>query len=87
MILLGAVLTLFALPALVEWEALQASLKLTLVVWTISGPLILASGLWLLVSLGRSGLPVWIGSAALLPSGALMVIGVLTHFIPCAGPT
>lgn len=87
MLLLGAVLTRFAMPAVLEWTALGGALKLILVIWLIAGPVALASGVWLLVSLGRRAWPIWIGSAALLASGALMLAGVLTHVIPCAGPT
>lgn len=87
MLLLGALLTQVALPAMLEWDALSGALKSIIAIWIVAGPVALACGLWLLVSLGRRNPPLWTGACALSTSGALMVVGVLTHVIPCAGPT
>jgi hypothetical protein len=86
-ILLGGMLTLFAAPAFFEWPALTVALRATVLLWLITGPMVLVCGVWSLVSLGRHRMPQWIGAAAIIPAGAVMIVGVLTHFIPCAGPT
>lgn len=87
MLLLGGVLTLFAASAVPEWTALTGALKSIVAIWLVAGPVMLGCGLWLLISLGRHDLPLFIGGGAAFASGALMVAGVLTHVIPCAGPT
>src|SRR5512133_724116 len=86
-ILLGGVLILFTLPAFREWSALTLSFRATILLWIIAAPVTLICGVWSLVGLGRHRLPQWIGGSAAISAGAVLIVGVLTHFIPCAGPT
>lgn len=87
MLLLGGILTLFALPASMEWSALGGPLKFIVLSWLVAGPVVLGCGVWLIVSLGRYTPPLWVGSAGMFAPGILMVAGVLSHVVPCAGPT
>jgi hypothetical protein len=83
----GMILLVLGLQTLRQWDGLSTSLAVITVLWLIAAPVVLVSGVWSLVSLGRYRLPLWTGGSALLAAGGALVAGVLTHFIPCAGPT
>jgi len=54
--------------------------------WLLTGPAMFAAGLWLLGSLGRHRIPLWLGGVAGILAGASLVVGVLTYVVPCSGP-
>jgi hypothetical protein len=70
-----------------QWSSIGVAYALCGLIWTLAGPAMMAAGVWVLGSLGRHRLPLWIGGAAAVLSGAVLVTGVLTHVIPCSGPS
>jgi hypothetical protein len=70
-----------------HWASIGAAYAACGVIWSLAGPAMVLAGLWSLGSLGRHRIPVWIGSAAAVVAGAVLVAGVLTYVIPCSGPS
>jgi len=57
------------------------------VLWLLAGPAMFGAGLWLLASLGRHRLPLWIGGTAAVLAGVVLIAGVLSYVVPCSGPS
>lgn len=83
---LGIALFMLGYPRLRDWQVLQAPFALCVLIWVISGPIIVAAALWILLTSGRRRASLWIGGIAAAVDGTTLVAGVLTHVVPCAGP-
>ena len=83
---LGIALFMLGYPRLRDWQALQVPYALCVLTWVISGPIVVASALWILATLGRQRVSLWIVGITAAVDGAALVAGVLTHVVPCAGP-
>jgi hypothetical protein len=70
-----------------EWRAIGAAYAACGVLWILSGPAMFAGGSWVLASLGRRATPLWLAGAASVVAGGTLVVGVLTHVVPCSGPS
>ena len=70
-----------------EWRAIGAAFAACGVLWILSGPAMFAGGSWVLASLGRRSIPFWITGAACVVAGGTLLVGVLTHVVPCSGPS
>ena len=93
-ILLAALMLLFGFliagggySALRNWSAIGAAFATCGALWIVTGPAMLLGGFWLLGTLGRNPIPLWIGGVAAVLSGGSLVAGVLTYVIPCSGPS
>jgi len=70
-----------------EWRSISAALAACGVLWILSGPAMFLGGSWVLASLGRRATPMWMAGTAAFLAGAGLVVGVLTHVVPCSGPS
>ena len=86
MLLFGFLVAAAGYRTLLNWPSISAALAAYGVIWFAIGPAMLVSGLWTLGSRGRNRIPLWIGGAAAILSGATLIAGVLTYVIPCSGP-
>lgn len=95
MMLLMAAVTMFfgfavsqgGYSTLREWRAIGAAYAACGVLWILSGPAMFVGGSWVLTSLGRRPTPFWLAGAASVVAGGSLVVGVLTHVVPCSGPS
>jgi len=71
---------------LTEWSSIGSAYSTVGVVWLLAGPAMFGAGMWLLGSLGRHRVPLWLGGAAGIVAGASLIVGVLTYVVPCSGP-
>jgi len=69
-----------------EWSFISPAYASCGLLWLVVGPVMLVAGLWVLGSLGRNRVPLLVGGAATALAGLVLVVGVLTYVIPCAGP-
>lgn len=83
----GFLITLAGYNTLREWPAISLLHALCGVVWILAGPLMLAGSMWILGSLGRHRIPLWGTGAAAIVAGTVLIAGVLTHIVPCSGPS
>jgi hypothetical protein len=70
-----------------EWRSVGAGLAACGVLWTLAGPPMFVAGWWVLGTLGRKRIPLWMGGSAAVVVGASLVAGVLTRVIPCSSPS
>lgn len=70
-----------------EWHSIRLAYAACGVTWILAGPVVFVAGCWLLGSAGRKRTPWWIGGAACTLAGSALVLGVLTHVIPCSSPS
>ena len=70
-----------------EWSSIGAGYSTFGVLWALAGPIMFVAGCWVLGSWGRREIPLWLGGAAAIIAGTVLVAGVLTHVIPCSGPS
>jgi len=70
-----------------EWHSIGSALAACAVAWILAGPVMFVAGWWVLGSWGRREIPLWLGGAAAIIAGTVLVAGVLTHVIPCSGPS
>ncbi len=87
MLLFGYLIAAAGYQTLRKWPSISAAYAACGLLWIVAGPAMLAGGLWVLGSLGRSQVPLWIGGIAALLSGGSLIAGVLTYVIPCSGPS
>jgi hypothetical protein len=87
MIFFGYVVSHAGYQILREWRSIGAAYAACGVLWILAGPAMLVAGLWVLASLGRHRIPLWLGGTAAVAAGAVLVAGVLTHVVPCSGPS
>lgn len=86
MLFFGALMFLFGYFDLREWRYEGTALIVCALVWSVTGPAVFGSAVWVLVSIGRSWLPLSIGGSAIALSGAVLAIAATTRFLPCNGP-
>ena len=70
-----------------EWTAIRAGFATCGALWALAGPAMFVAGWWVLLSLGRHPAPLWLAGAASIVAGGAVVVGVLTHVVPCSGPS
>jgi hypothetical protein len=87
MVFFGFVMSYGGYRTVRQWSSIGVAYALCGLIWTLAGPAMIVAGLWVLGSLGRHRFPLWIGGAAAVLSGAVLVTGVLAHVIPCSGPS
>jgi len=83
----GFLTSLRALLIIEEWSHIPNGLATVALRCAAAGPAMLVGGLWALVSLGRHRFPLWMGGAASVLVGTVIVLGTLTYIIPCYGPS
>jgi hypothetical protein len=86
MLFFGGVVSRIGYHILREWSSIGPAYAACGVLWVLAGPVMLVAGLWVLGSLGRHRIPLLVGGAATVLAGLVLVVGVLTYVIPCAGP-
>jgi membrane protease YdiL (CAAX protease family) len=72
---------------LLKWSSIGAAYAAVGALWSLAGPVMFGAGLWVLGSLGRHRMPLWLGGTAGVLAGAALVVGVLTYVVPCSGPS
>jgi len=87
MLLFGYLIAKAGYQILGQWSSIGAAFATIGVLWIIVGPVMFAGGLWVLGSLGRNRIPLWIGGSAAFLSGSSLIGGVLCYVIPCSGPS
>jgi hypothetical protein len=87
MLLFGAIYGRGGYALIGEWSAISRALAACAVLFVVCGAVMVACGLWLLIRIGRDSRPLWIGGAATALCGIVILAGVLSHVIPCAGPS
>jgi hypothetical protein len=70
-----------------KWSSIGTAYAAVGALWVLAGPAMFGAGLWLLGSLGRHRIPLWLGAAAGILAGGSLVVGVLTYVVPCSGPS
>ncbi len=85
MLLFGYLVAAAGYQILRKWPSISAAYAAYGVLWVVAGPAMLAGGLWVLGSVGRSRIPLSIGGVAAILSGGSLIAGVLTYVIPCSG--
>jgi hypothetical protein len=86
MLFFGGVVSRIGYHILRHWSSIGPAYAACGVLWVLAGPVMLVAGLWVLGSLGRHRIPLLVGGAATVLAGLVLVVGVLTYVIPCAGP-
>jgi len=69
-----------------EWPSESAALIATGVLILLCGALMMGSLVWVLATLGRNRMPLWLGGLSSLLCGAVVLISLLSHVLPCSGP-
>jgi len=86
-IFFGFLVSTMGYSTLREWRSIGAGLLTCGALWALAGPIMFVAGLWVLLTLGRRSTPLWLAGAASIVAGGMLVVGVLTHVIPCSGPS
>jgi hypothetical protein len=86
-IFFGLLISRGAYLTLREWSSIGAAYSAFGVLWALAGPTMFVAGLWVLLSLGRRATPLWLAGAASIVAGGGLLVGVLTHVVPCSGPS
>jgi len=86
MLFFGLLVSLAGYETLREWSFISPAYASCGLLWVVAGPVMLITGLWVLGSLGQNRVPLLLGGAATALAGMVLVVGVLTYVIPCAGP-
>jgi len=86
MLFCGLLVSAMGYQTVREWSSIGPAYAACGVLWILAGPVMLVAGLWVLGSLGRHRIPLLVGGAATALAGLVLVVGVLTYVIPCAGP-
>ena len=87
MLLFGYLIAAAGYQSLRRWSTISAAYAACGVLWVVAGPAMLAGGLWVLGTLGRNPIPLWISGVAAVFSGGSLIAGVLTDVVPCSGPS
>jgi len=85
-LLFGYAISESGYQVLSKWSSIGAAYAAVGALWLLAGPAMFGAGLWLIGSLGRHRVPLWLGGAAGILAGASLVVGVLTYVVPCSGP-
>ena len=86
-IFFGFVVSRAAYFTLREWRSIGAGLSTCGELWALAGPTMFVAGWWVLLTFGRRPTPLWLAGAASSVAGGALVVGVLTHVVPCSGPS
>ena len=86
-IFFGFLISRGAYMTLREWSSIGAGYSACGVLWALAGPAMFVAGLWVLLTLGRRATPLWLAGAGSIVAGGALVVGVLTHVVPCSGPS
>ena len=86
MILFGFLISRAGYSVIQEWHSIRLAYAACGATWILAGPVMFGAGCWLLGTVGRKGTPWWMGGAACVVAGAVLVLGVLAQVIPCSGP-
>jgi len=70
-----------------EWRSIGAGLLTCGALWLLAGPIMFVAGWWVLVTFGGRATPLWLAGEASVVAGGALVVGVLTHVVPCSGPS
>jgi uncharacterized membrane protein YphA (DoxX/SURF4 family) len=70
-----------------EWRSIGAGYSTCGMLWALAGPIMFVAGCWVLLTLGRRPTPLWLAGAGSIVAGSTVLVGVLTHVIPCSGPS
>jgi hypothetical protein len=70
-----------------EWRSIGAGLSTCGALWALAGPIMFVAGWWVLLTFGRRPTPLWLAGAASIMAGGTLLVGVLTHVVPCSGPS
>lgn len=87
MLFMGCFAFYFGFDFVREWSSLQPALALCTTAWLLSGLVTAGAALWLLLRHTPRNPPLWIGGTGAIFAGATLLTGVLTHVVPCPGPT
>jgi uncharacterized membrane-anchored protein len=83
----GGVYALGASTSLRELAAMSRGLITCMALLVVCGLAMLSAGIWLVVTLGRNLRALWLGGSASALCGVVVLTGVLSKVIPCAGPS
>lgn len=86
LLLYGLLPVLFGFFNLAEWKSESPFLILFGTLALLGGTVMVTSGLWAMVTLGRSRLALWTGGIASLFNAVNLAWVVLTDVLPCSGP-
>ena len=86
MLLFGSLMFLFGYDGISEYRSERVVLIACSVVWLLTGPMVIGSGLWLSGSLGRSLQALRIGGSAILVSGTVLATAAATGATLCSSP-
>jgi hypothetical protein len=86
MLFFGLLVSTMGYQTVREWSSISPTYASCGLLWVVAGLVMLVASLWVLGSLGRSRVPLLVGGAATALAGLVLVVGVLTYVIPCAGP-
>jgi hypothetical protein len=86
-IFFGFLVSIMGYLTLRQWSSIGAGFSACGVLWALAGPIMFVTGWWVLLSLGRRSTPLWLAGAASIAAGGALVVGVLTHVVPCSGPS
>jgi hypothetical protein len=85
-LLYGLVAVIIGFILLREWAAESVPLIVFDVLFFLGGIVMVSSALWLLGTVGRSHLPLWVGGIASIVNAAILAGATLTNVLPCSGP-
>ena len=83
----GFLISMAGYSVIREWHSIRLAYAAFGITWILAGPLMFVAGCWLVISAGRKVTPWWMGGAACTVAGSALVLGVLTHVVPCSGPS
>jgi hypothetical protein len=83
----GFLISKLGYSTLREWSSIGAGFSACGVLWALAGPVMFVAGCWVLLTLGRRPTPLWLAGAGSVVAGGALVVGVLTHVVPCSGPS
>jgi hypothetical protein len=86
-IFFGFLISKVGYTTLREWSSIGAGYSACGVPWALAGPTMFVAGCWVLLTLGRRATPLWLAGAGSIVAGGAVVVGVLTHVVPCSGPS
>jgi len=70
-----------------EWGSVGSAFAACAITWMLADLVMMAAGAWVLGSAGGQRIPLWLSGAAAAVAGTSLVVGVLTHVVPCSGPS
>ncbi len=87
LLFLGYAIFNACLRLLTAWPSIGGWYRACVVAWLVAAPAMFLGGLWILGSLGRHRIPLWIAGGGAVLAGTVLVGGVLAYVIPCSGPS